>query len=246
MKFAFIIPNYNHPQVIDDVLLKIKPYGFPCYLVDDGSNESTRKLLMRLAEEHNWVKYIRMDHNQGKGAAVMTGFEKAYSDGVTHAIQVDADGQHDLKDIVKLVRVAKENPQKLISGQPIYDESIPKSRYYARYLTHVWVWVETLSFGITDSMCGFRVYPLKETCDLIQKQFIGKRMDFDTEIMVKLYWKEVYPIMISTKVIYPKNNTSNFNIWHDNWLITKMHVRLVFGMLIRVPALLLRKCFGKK
>ncbi len=66
----------------------------------------------------------------------------------------------------KLLAVAEQHPAALISGQPIYDDSIPRSRLYGRWVTHVWVSIETLSLQLKDSMCGFRVYPVAPTLQL--------------------------------------------------------------------------------
>src|SRR5690625_7489555 len=77
----------------------------------------------------------------------------------------------------------------MVTGVPQYDDSVPRHRYYSRYLTHFWVWVETLSLEIKDSMCGFRVYPLGDTLALIDRVNIGRRMDFDTEVAVGLCWR---------------------------------------------------------
>ncbi len=242
--FCFIIPNYNHPQAMTKTLERLQSFELPCLIIDDGSNSATQALLEKLNQQYDWVSYFRHSENQGKGAAVMTGFLKAQELGISHAIQIDADGQHDLDKVSELMRLATKNPAALVSGHPIYDDSVPMGRFIARYLTHFWVWVETLSFTIKDSMCGFRVYPVKACCDLMKKTYIGKHMDFDTEIMVKLYWQKVPVIMTPTNVIYPEHNTSNFRVWQDNWLITKMHTRLVLGMLVRSPMIIWRKAFG--
>ncbi len=243
-KFAFIIPNYNHPKAIAKTLENLEQYQFPCLIIDDGSNIETQEILKALSEKYDRVIYTAHGENQGKGAAVMTGFKLANELGITHAIQVDADGQHDLSNIQELIGISENSPKALVSGHPIYDDSVPMGRFIARYLTHFWVWVETLSFSIKDSMCGFRVYPIEACCKLMKNTYIGKRMDFDTEIMVKLYWSNVPVLMTPTNVIYPDDNTSNFRVFQDNWLITKMHTRLVFGMLLRSPLLIWRKLFG--
>ncbi len=128
-----------------------------------------------------------MTKNSGKGAAVIAGIQHAAKLGFSHAIQVDADGQHALEDIPKFLALATHYPDSVISGQPIYDNSIPKSRLYGRWITHIWVWIETLSFSIKDSMCGFRVYPINPVLRVCAQTELGHRMDFDTEIMVRLY-----------------------------------------------------------
>ncbi|MEH6477835.1 MAG: hypothetical protein V7727_19245, partial [Sneathiella sp.] len=125
-------------------------------------------------------------------------------------------------------------PADLITAKPVYDESMPTARKIGRWFTHVWVWVETLSFNISDSMCGFRVYPVSQTLDVIRREHVGKRMDFDTSVMVRLYWRGVDVVEIPSNVIYPAENTSNFQVVGDNIRITLMHTRLVFGMLARL------------
>ncbi|BAJ04068.1 glycosyltransferase family 2 protein [Shewanella violacea] len=240
MGFALVIPNYNHVVAIEETLEKLAHLQLPCYLVNDGSDDTTRHLLISLAQRYSWVTLLHHPFNRGKGAAVTTGLRAAYRDGYSHALQIDADGQHDLNDIPAMVTLAEENPEALISGLPQYDESVPKIRFYARYLTHFWVWIETLSFDIQDSMCGFRVYPLAITEQLFLTSSLGERMDFDTEIMVRLHWQGVQVIHLPTRVIYPEDGISHFQGLWDNLRISAMHTRLFFGMLKRLP----RKIIG--
>src|SRR5690625_7050898 len=95
--------------------------------------------------------------------------------GYSHALQVDADGQHNTDDIPRVLALAEASPLALITGVPQYDDSVPRHRYYSRYLTHFWVWVATLTLEIKDSMCGFRVNPLADTLALIDRVNIGRR-----------------------------------------------------------------------
>jgi len=242
MSYCIVIPNYNHVLVIDTLLASLASYNLPVIMVNDGSDKDNAAFMQTLADKYRYLTLVNHQSNQGKGAAVHTGLKYAKSMGFTHAIQVDADGQHDIRDINKLVELSQAEPQVLISGCPIYNESVPKHRYYARYLTHVWVWIETLSFDIKDTMCGFRVYPLTETLNVLAKnENMAKYMSFDTEIIVRLYWDGVNTTFLPTKVNYPENGVSHFRLWEDNVAISWMHTRLVFGMLKRLPQLLLRK-----
>jgi len=161
--------------------------------------------------------------------------------GYSHALQIDADGQHDVRDIPAFLAASVAQPDSVICGCPVYDASVPKGRLYGRYLTHVWVWINTLSFDIKDSMCGFRVYPLEPTVALIDATAIGRRMDFDVEVLVRLYWRGVGVVNQPTHVSYPSDGISHFRVWLDNVLISRMHTQLFFGMLLRLPALLWRK-----
>ncbi|WP_315982747.1 hypothetical protein [Aliamphritea spongicola] len=114
-------------------------------------------------------------------------------------------------------------------------------RYYGRYLTHVWVWINTLSFSIRDTMCGFRLYPLAPLVTQFNEEHCGDRMDFDTEVLVRWYWRGGLVINQPVNVRYPLDGVSHFDVWRDNVLITVMHSRLFFGMLRRLPGLIWRK-----
>ena len=243
MRVAIVIPNYNHTHAIERTLETLEPLGLPVFLVNDGSNEATCHLLMALDAKYPWVTLLHHPFNRGKGAAVMTGLRAAYKAGFSHALQVDADGQHTLDDIPTLLSAASERPEAVISGRPQYDDSVPKGRLYGRYITHFWVWVETLSFDIQDSMCGFRVYPLAATEALFLSEQLGERMDFDIEVLVKLYWRGVDVVHVPTAVIYPEDGVSHFQGFADNVRISTLHTKLFFGMLKRLPQLLGR---GKK
>ncbi|MUJ36200.1 glycosyltransferase family 2 protein [Aliivibrio fischeri] len=238
---CFLIPCYNHGKTIPAVVESLMSYGYPMLIVDDGSENETKRILEEVTQNNESITLITLAENQGKGGAVIAGIEKAYQQSYSHAIQIDADGQHDLEALPKLIAESQEHPTALISGQPIYDESVPKSRLYGRYATHIWVWIETLSFAIKDSMCGFRSYPIGPTINVLERAVIGRRMDFDTEIMVRMYWNETDIRFINTRVIYPEDGISHFDALWDNVKISWMHTKLFFGMLPRIPSLLKRK-----
>ncbi len=234
-----LIPCYNHGAMLASVLARLAPFNLPVIVVDDGSDARTNQHIAALDAPQ--LRVLPLPHNQGKGAAVIAGLRAAAAAGFSHALQLDADGQHQVEDTPRMLAEAERYPHCLISGQPQYDASIPKSRLYGRYITHFWVWVETLSFSLKDSMCGFRVYPLAASLELCDRRAIGQRMDFDTEIMVRLYWQGTPSRFIRTRVTYPPSGVSHFDALHDNLRISWMHTRLFFGMLPRIPQLLSRR-----
>lgn len=235
---CIIVPNYNHARGFPALVDRLLASAVPVIVVNDGSDAATTAVLLDLETQRPEVEVLHFRSNRGKGAAVMAGMQRAQARGFTHALQIDADGQHDLGDLGKFLTLSRAHPEAVICGCPIYDESVPTHRKLFRYVTHNLVWLQTLSFTIRDSMCGFRVYPLAAVSKLLAGDSVGERMDFDIEIAVKLYWQGVEIIPVRTKVIYPKDGSSNYRLWADNWILARMHVRLVGGMLLRLPGLL--------
>jgi len=235
-----VIPVYNHEHAIGAVVGAIREQGVPMVLVDDGSSQACAEVLQRLSAAPE-VTLVRHEINRGKGAAVVTGMRTASALGYTHAVQIDADGQHTVSDVTRFVNEARQHPDVVICGRPIFDASIPRSRYYGRYLTHGLVWLETLSFELIDTMCGFRVYPLAVTLALLDRTGVGPRMDFDTEVLVRLHWRGVRTRWLETQVRYPPNGVSHFRMFRDNVRMTLLHIGLLLGMLVRLPLLLWRK-----
>ncbi|MFA0159110.1 glycosyltransferase [Vibrio sp. 10N.261.46.A3] len=236
---CFLIPCFNHGATMPAVVSSLHHFELPIIIVDDGSELATKQFLAPLADSPS-VTLVTLEQNQGKGGAVKAGIKRAQELGFSHAIQIDADGQHDLEALPALIQASQDKPQRLISGLPVYDESVPKARLYGRYATHIWVWIETLSLSIKDSMCGFRAYPINQTQAVLSKYDVGSRMDFDIEVLVRLYWEGCSIDFVETRVIYPENGISHFDALWDNVKISWMHTRLFFGMLPRAPKLIAR------
>lgn len=240
MRITVVIPVYNHPHRIEAVCLDIlRSHSVAhIYLVNDGSDEACTEVLQQLSHKYQQITLIEHIRNQGKGAAVISGLKHAHAAGYTHAFQIDADQQHKA-DMVEFVAQVDRDPSAIVLGYPVYDQTVPRHRLIGRYATHIWVWINTLSFAIKDSMCGYRVYPIALVLDCVS-QVQGRRMDFDTEILVHLSWKGASFINLPVNVIYPTDGISHFRMGKDNLLITWMHTRLFFGMLLRLPRLLKR------
>jgi len=241
MRFCIIIPVYNHELAIPVVLARLKKFGIPTILINDGSSEVCSQILAGCVEsESSWLTLITRLENGGKGAAMLDGFNAAYALDFSHALQIDADGQHNVNDIPIFLETARQQPEALILGQPIFDASVPKNRLYGRRFTNIWVAINTLSSSMADGMCGFRVYPLSAVEQLMATTQIARRMDFDIDILVRLYWQGLKMINIPTAVHYPVDGVSHFKLWQDNVRISKTHAQLFFGMLTRILQLLKR------
>ncbi|MEJ0008018.1 MAG: glycosyltransferase family 2 protein [Steroidobacteraceae bacterium] len=235
-----IVPVFDHEHAVARVVAAVRAAGLPCLLVDDGSGPACARELERLARTVPEIRLLRLPVNGGKGAAMLAGFAAAWQHGYSHGLQVDADGQHALCDIPAFIAAAARDPAALICGRPLFDRSIPAVRHYGRYLTHALVWLNTLSFSIPDALCGFRVYPLAAVTRLMAQEYIGRRMDFDVEIIVRLHWRRVPMRWIQTAVTYPLDGVSHFRLFRDNVRMVLLQMRLLGGMLVRLPQLLAR------
>jgi predicted LPLAT superfamily acyltransferase len=213
------------------VLEALAPLSIHFIVVDDGSDAANVQILDQLVRERgSGLTLMRHPVNQGKGSAVINGMREAARLGFTHALQIDSDGQHDSAALPALLKVSRENPDALVSGCPVYDKSAPFSRRYGRLITQAWVYLETLSFQLKDTMCGLRIYPLASTLALLDKKQIGLGMDFDVEIMVRLFWEKVPVRFVPVHVTYPEGGLSHFHPVRDNLRISWMHTKLVCSM----------------
>ena len=235
MKPCLLIPIYNHKETIRDVLVSLAYLELHCLIVDDGSDAETVRVLTDAQREFDWVEVERLPINRGRGAALHHGYSAAARRGFTHAVQLDADGQHDPADVPQFLEAARRRPDAVILGDPRFDETAPRSRLYGRKLSRFWVRIETLSSAIRDPLCGFRCFPLERTLRVLSRRGLGDRMEFDPEIAVRLVWDGVPVANLPTRVRYFPGGLSHFRPVEDNLRISWMHTRLVFGMLRRLP-----------
>jgi glycosyltransferase involved in cell wall biosynthesis len=240
LRLCAIIPSYRHVTALPRLTRALAEHCETVFVVDDGNEEPARAAIAALAGPG--IEVRRLEINAGKGGAVLEGFRAALAAGFTHALQIDADGQHDVADAAKFAAAARARPEALICGQPIYDHSVPSARKFGRYITHFWVWVETASLDLADTMCGFRVYPLAAVERIIKRTNVGARMDFDTEIAVRLHWLGAPVVNMPTRVAYLEGNVSNFRMLADNVAISLMHTRLV----LQAPFRLLWKLLARR
>jgi glycosyltransferase involved in cell wall biosynthesis len=204
--------------VVDDLLRHLDTV----IVVDDGSGPEGRAACDAVNDR---ATVVRREANGGKGAAVKTGLAEAHQLGFTHALQVDADGQHDLNDVPFFVETATAAPMALVLGSPAFDDSAPRGRRIGRTITNFWVRVEAGDV-IDDAMCGYRVYPVEAA---LAANARGDAMDFDPEIAVRLAWAGLPIINLPTKVRYlheDAGGVSHFRLLHDNLLISALHFRL--------------------
>jgi glycosyltransferase involved in cell wall biosynthesis len=241
---SLLIPIYNHKDTILPVLRALAELDLPCLVVNDGSDAATSATLEQARRQWSWVPVETLAQNRGRGAALRHGYHMAQARGFSHVVQLDADGQHDTADVPVLLAAAEKDPDALILGAPVFDDSAPRNRLVGRQLSRFWVHVETMSRQIADPLCGFRCLPLAPTVKLLSRTPLGDRMEFDPEIAVRLVWEGLAVVNVPTRVRYFAGGVSHFRLLHDNVRISWAHARLVFGMLARLHRLLGRRRRG--
>jgi glycosyltransferase involved in cell wall biosynthesis len=246
MKPCLLIPNYDHGAEIGGVIDALEPAGLPCLVVDDGSGGATRAILDEIAAKRSWVDVHHRPRNGGRGAALKTGYRIAHERGFTHALQLDADGQHDAADVPRFLAAMERDPEALVLGAPQFDESAPRSRLYGRQLSRAMVWLVTLSFDVVDPLCGFRGIPLAATVQLLDSVATGDHMEFDPELVIRLHWSGVPVRNVPTRVVYRSDGLSHFDGWRDNTRLTAIYSRCMVGALLRSPALLVGRRSASK
>jgi len=239
-KVCSLITIYDHPDRIRDVVAGLFPLGLPCLIVDDGSAEPTRKALEQVKEAFPHVEVLVRARNGGRGAALKTGYRWAHAQGFTHALQLDADGQHDPAEAPALLEASRRDPDALVLGDPVFDDSAPRSRLYGRWISRFWVWIDTWSFDVHDPLCGMRCVPLAPTIEMLDRVRCGDRMDFDPELTVRLMWLGVPVVNVPVHVRYFEDGISHFHLVRDNVRLSLRYARLFFEMLARAPRRLVR------
>jgi len=246
MKQGFLIPVYQHGVTACSLAERLAAFGLPVIMVDDGNDSETRTLLAEYAAAKPLVTLVSLKKNRGKGGAVTGGLKKAAELGLTHALQIDADGQHDDEKAAFFLAESARHPDMIICGYPEFDETAPRGRVTGRKISNFWAAVVTLSTELRDVLCGFRVYPVDASLRITRCLFLDQRMGFDAEILVRLYWNRVFPVYHPIKVSYPPDGVSNFRMVRDNIRISWMFSRLFVGMILRLPLLIALRISGKE
>ncbi len=245
---ALIIPSYNTGAKVHETVAAARAQWAPVWVVVDGSTDGTAAALLRTAEADPHLHVIVLPRNQGKGSAVLVGLQAAQAAGFTHALTMDADGQHPADLIPRFMAESAAHPDAMVLGQPVFDASAPLLRVRGRKVSNAWTDLETLGAGIADSLYGFRVYPVAELINVMRRQPWMRRFDFDTEAVVRLAWRGVAPINLPAPVKYltqAEGGVSHFRYGRDNVLLTWMHTRLVLEFVLRLPLLVGKRLRGR-
>ncbi|MDE2079774.1 MAG: glycosyltransferase family 2 protein [Burkholderiales bacterium] len=242
-----LIPSYDTGAQVYATVAAARAQWCPVWVVVDGSRDGTAQGLQRMAAADAGLRVWVLPRNRGKGAAVLHGLQQAAAAGYTHALTMDADGQHPAALIPAFMQASQARPEAMVLGRPVFDASAPMLRVRGRRVSNWWTNLETLGAGVADSLYGFRVYPVPALIAVMQRQRWMRRFDFDTEAVVRLAWRGVKPLNLDAPVRYltsEEGGVSHFRYGRDNALLSWMHLRLMVGFGLRLPGLLWRRWRG--
>jgi glycosyltransferase involved in cell wall biosynthesis len=239
-----LIPSYNPGSRALETVRAARRQWDPVWVIVDGSTDGSGEALSALTRNDPGLKVLVRKSNGGKGAALLDGLLEAQRAGFTHALAMDADGQHPADHIAAFMSASTAAPQAMILGDPVFDASAPLIRLRGRKIANWCTNVETLWAGIHDTLFGFRVYPIAPLVQVMQRSLWMRRFDFDAEAVVRLSWRGVPAVNLPAPVKYftpEEGGVSHFNYWRDNLLLSCMYLRLIAGFVIRLPLLIARR-----
>jgi len=218
MQSCIVIPVYNNPTTIRDVVDDALNTGATVIVVDDGSVPT-----VSFEVESDRLYLLHHVHNAGKGEAILTGGKKARDLGFVSFFIVDADGQHFPEEIENFAD--KNLEECIVIGCRRFAENVPTSSKFGRRFSNFWIWSET-GLHLDDTQSGFRSYPIS----VLELDLQRRRYDFEIEILVKHVWNGGCIEEVEIEVYYPKpeDRISHFHAFKDNMRLTKLHSRLVF------------------
>lgn len=244
VRTLILIPSYNTGPILVETVTAVLALGTPVWLIVDGSVDGSPDLVQHLQGELNpQFRILFLPENSGKGSAVLHGLREAIEAGFTHLLAMDADGQHPASQVPEFLRLSAAHPEAAVFGRPIFDTAAPALRVNGRKVSNFWANLETLGWGVDDSLFGMRLYPAKDLLAVFDSTSHARRFDFDPEVAVRLAWRGVPIINLPTPVRYPtkaEGGISQFRYVRDNTLLSWMHIRLFFGFIARVPLLISR------
>jgi glycosyltransferase involved in cell wall biosynthesis len=231
-----VIPSFNSGMLLARTVSEARARWAPIWVVIDGSTDNSADAVEAMAQTDPAVRVLHLSRNRGKGAAVRHGVTAAAAGGFTHALVMDADGQHPAESIQSFMAASADCPAALIMGRPMFGTDAPWLRIVSRRLSNAGA---TLLTGrdAGDALFGFRVYPIAALLGAMQASPAMHGFDFDPEAVIRLAWAGTRLVHLPAPVRYfarAQGGVSHFNYAADNLLLGGMFLRLGGTALMRL------------
>lgn len=225
-----LIPSFNAGPLLLETVQGALAHWQPVWVVLDGSTDGSGAAVQEFARRCAGLRVIERTANGGKGAAVYTGATAAVTAGFTHALVMDADGQHPAERIRAFFAASQAQPDAMILGRPVFGPEAPAVRLQGRKISVGLVHFETLGQGIDDPLFGFRVYPLVPLLRVMEQTRGARRYDFDPAVAVRLFWSGTPAVNLPAACRYrsrAEGGVSHFNYVRDNVRMVRLHAQLL-------------------
>lgn len=225
-----VIPVYNNSSTVRDVVERSLRVTQNVLVIDDGSTDADLRLLLA----DTGAEVVRHEHNQGKGAALITALKLLSQRNIDYMISLDGDGQHYPEDIPVMLReLGKQEGALLVGCRDFNDPNVPGSSRFGRKFSNFWMGVET-GCDVDDCQSGFRAYPVKYVSHL---KCLSRFYNFETEILTRSAWANLPVVNVPIRSYYPPQGEriSHFRPFVDNFRISCVHTLLVLRRLMPIP-----------
>jgi len=224
-RLCVVVPTFNNRPTLGAVLRGILEAVADVIVVDDGSTDGAAEVLAK----KGGLTVLAHAGNRGKGAALASGLARAAAMGFTHAVTLDADGQHLPADLPRLLAAVEAHPQALVVGvRNLAGAGRRRKSRLLRAHSNFWVWAMTGRW-VRDTQSGFRAYPLETIQALVLKR---QRYDFEIEVLVKALWAGAPVVEVPIGVHYGPEDRSHFRPVKDFALVSRLSVCLLAQRLL--------------
>jgi len=224
------VPVFNNGATVKRVVTACCSILQNVVVIDDGSTDVD---LTGLLADLNIV-LIKHEKNLGKGAAILTASRAIEERGGRYMITIDADGQHEPRDMERFFPLMQESGERIIIGcRDFNTDNVPASSRFGRKFANFWLKAET-GCTIDDCQSGLRAYPVHY---LNQLRFKSSRYDFEAEVLAKAAWAGLELVTVPISVHYPRpeERVSSFKPVLDNLRLTRIHSMLMGRRLLPLP-----------
>ena len=193
------IPAYNEERTIRALAEAASGLCPRVLVVDDGSADGTVDRLHGLR-----VSLLRHGVNQGKAASLRSAFEYALAHGAACVATLDGDGQHDPRDVPRLLAAWQRSPDRIVIGARLHDRSrFPPLRYFGNRFACFWIsWAA--GHPIADSQSGFRIYPRAVLEIGTSDRVRSDRFTFESEILIEAAHRGHSTLAVAIPGRYPE------------------------------------------
>ena len=213
MKIIIGIPAFNEEKNIAVIISKLKKISDKIVVCNDGSSDLTSKI----AEEMGAI-VINHEKNLGYGAAIRSLFLKSKELEGDVLVTFDADGQHRIEDIDKIINPIINDKSDLVIGSRFLDDSEKEVPQYRKIGINIITKITNASIKkqLTDSQSGFRAYSRKVLNELNPSE-LG--MGISTEILIKASAKNFRISEVPIKILYEGNTSTHNPVMHGSSVI---------------------------